>query len=318
MLSECPIHTPRGANTHAVYSAASSLITETIDASSRRPSSGRPSTAQDSRVSGNSSTVRQPLSATASTIHGFEYSGDGSTSLSGSSAIGEAVSFAEASDGDLHSGGEAISVMLTHPRLVNLPSRLAEIAARRPGSARVVTPLRKHVDTLIEHETGLPPQETPEEYAERVEQERKEEEELLQRLKEEEEEALREEARIVEEEAAIRRCTRFSVIVTDQISRETALLSPVLKCSRCPFNSTLCCCRAEEEVEAARSALEESQAAAAGILGAFSSTTYQLRYNASVVVQVRTHSTGKRILDTYLLDKKSPSQCDGSHQRWWS
>ena len=51
--------------------------------------------------------------------------------------------------------------------------------------------------------------------------------------------------------------------------------------------TTLLLCRAEEEAEEARIAVEEAQAAAAGILGAFSSTTYQIRYNASVVIQVR-------------------------------
>ena len=50
-------------------------------------------------------------------------------------------------------------------------------------------------------------------------------------------------------------------------------------------------CRAEEEAEEARIAVEEAQAAAAGILGAFSSTTYQIRYNASVVIQVRSDSS---------------------------
>eukprot|EP01043_Picozoa_sp_COSAG02_P052806 COSAG02_NODE_5745_length_4072_cov_9.799899_6_plen_64_part_00 len=50
------------------------------------------------------------------------------------------------------------------------------------------------------------------------------------------------------------------------------------------------CFRAEEEAEAARTALEDAQAAAAGTLGVFSSTTYQLRSNASVVIQVRVFS----------------------------
>lgn len=201
-----------------MYSAASSLIVETIEASSYLPSSGLSNAAQDSRVSGSPSTARQLLSANVSTVHGFEYSGDGSTSLSGSSAIGQDLSFAEASDRDIQSGSEPRSVLLTHPRLVSLPSRLAEIATLRPGSARVVTPLRRHIDTLIEHETGLPQEETPEEFAERVEHEQKEQEEVLQRLKEEEEEALREEARIVEEEAAIRRCTHFWFVSQNQIS----------------------------------------------------------------------------------------------------
>lgn len=98
------------------------------------------------------------------------------------------------------------SVLLTDERLVSLPSKLAEIARHRPGSARVVTPLRKHVDTLIEDETGQPPSETPEEYAARLEQERAEEEELMRRLKEEEEEAARKAAQILEEEAALQRC----------------------------------------------------------------------------------------------------------------
>jgi hypothetical protein len=55
--------------------------------------------------------------------------------------------------------------------------------------------------------------------------------------------------------------------------------------------TTLLLCRAEEEAEEARIAVEEAQAAAAGILGAFSSTTYQIRYNASVVIQVRSDSS---------------------------
>ena len=135
---------------------------------------------------------------------------------------------------------------------------------------------------MIEHETGLPPQETPEEYAERLEKERKEEEELLRRLKEEEMVALREEARKVEEEAAIRRCAQKTWLKGKTVG--------LLVCSLLGAHSTIHFVswrRAEEEAEVARIALEEAQAAAAGIFGAFSSTTYQLRYNASVVIQVR-------------------------------
>ena len=36
VLENAPVHTPRGTNTHAVYSAASSLITETTEASHQR------------------------------------------------------------------------------------------------------------------------------------------------------------------------------------------------------------------------------------------------------------------------------------------
>lgn len=118
------------------------------------------------------------------------------------------------------------SVLLTHPQLVSLPEKLAEIASRRPRSARVVTPLRKHVDILIEDQTGTSQEENPEEYVQRVEQERKEQDALLQQLKEEEEEALREEARIAEEEEAIRRYTiqlftpwhTFLVVVKRKVS----------------------------------------------------------------------------------------------------
>eukprot|EP01043_Picozoa_sp_COSAG02_P052807 COSAG02_NODE_5745_length_4072_cov_9.799899_7_plen_192_part_00 len=155
-------------------------------------------TAHPSRVTETPSLVRRPWSAATSTTH--EWTGAGDASLSGSQLIG----LAGVSDGDLD-GSEARSVLLTDPQLASLPSRLAEISSRRPGSARVVTPLRRHVDTLIEHEAGLPPQETPEEYAERLEKERKEEEELLRLLKDEEEEALREKARKAEEEDAIQR-----------------------------------------------------------------------------------------------------------------
>lgn len=68
------------------------------------------------------------------------------------------------------------------------------------------------------------------------------------------------------------------------------------------------CSRAEEEAEAARVALEEVQAAAAGILGAFSSTTYQLRYNASVVIQVRI------FLICHL--RQTVTTCMNTHQLW--
>ncbi len=163
-------------------------------------------TAHPSRVTETPSSMRRPWSAVTSTRH--EWSGAGDASLSGSQLIGNNVSLAGVSDGGLNDS-EARSVLLTDPRLSSLPSRLAEIASRRPGSARVVTPLRRHVDALIEHETGLP-QETPEEYAERLEKERKEDEELLHQLKEEEEEeeeedTLREKARNAEEDDAIQR-----------------------------------------------------------------------------------------------------------------
>ena len=107
----------------------------------------------------------------------------------------------------------------------------------------MVTPLRKHVSGLIVEDGLNGMLETPDEYAERLEEEQMAEEELMGRLKAEEAEAMHkeeEELRAVEEAEALR--------------------------------------EAEEAAEVMRIAVEEAQAAAAGIMGSFSSTTYQTRY----------------------------------------